>query len=52
MKIYQRYTDLIGKTPLLRLNNYEKQIGSEAMIVAKLESHNPLSSVKDRLALH
>jgi cysteine synthase A len=50
MKIYQRYTDLIGNTPLLRLNNYEKQIGSEAMIVAKLESHNPLSSVKDRLA--
>lgn len=50
MNIKQKYTDLIGGTPLLRLNNYEKAIGSEAMIVAKLESHNPLSSVKDRLA--
>lgn len=50
MKIHQKYTDLIGRTPLLRLNNYEKAIGSEAIIVAKLESHNPLSSVKDRLA--
>ena len=50
MNIHQKYTELIGKTPLLRLHNYEKKIGSEAMIVAKLENHNPLSSVKDRLA--
>ena len=50
MNIHQKYTELIGKTPLLRLHNYEKKVGSEAMIVAKLENHNPLSSVKDRLA--
>ena len=50
MNIHQKYTELIGKTPLLRLQNYEKKVGSEAMIVAKLENHNPLSSVKDRLA--
>lgn len=50
MNVHQKYTELIGKTPLLRLQNYEKKIGSEAMIVAKLENHNPLSSVKDRLA--
>jgi cysteine synthase A len=50
MKIANNYTELIGKTPLLRLNQYEKLIGSQAEIVVKLESHNPLSSVKDRLA--
>ena len=50
MNIHQKYTELIGKTPLLRLHNYEKKVGSQAMIVAKLENHNPLSSVKDRLA--
>lgn len=50
MKIYQNYTELIGKTPLLRLKAYEKLIGSHAEIVVKLENHNPLSSVKDRLA--
>jgi len=50
MKIYQNYTELIGKTPLLRLNNYEKKVKSHAEIIVKLESHNPLSSVKDRLA--
>jgi cysteine synthase len=50
MKIAQNYTELIGKTPLLRLNHYEKKMGSLAEIVVKLENHNPLSSVKDRLA--
>lgn len=50
MKIAQNYVQLIGSTPLLRLNHYEKIVGAKAEIVAKLESHNPLSSVKDRLA--
>jgi len=50
MKIANNYVELIGKTPLLRLNNYEKLIDSKAEIIAKLENHNPLSSVKDRLA--
>ncbi|MBE0701087.1 MAG: cysteine synthase A [Acholeplasmataceae bacterium] len=50
MKIADNYTELIGKTPMLRLNQYEQKIGSHAEIVAKLENFNPLSSVKDRLA--
>ncbi len=51
MKIANNYIELIGKTPMLRLNRYEKLIGSQAEIIAKLEHHNPLSSVKDRLAI-
>jgi cysteine synthase A len=50
MKIANSYIELIGKTPLLRLKNYEKLVGAKAEIVVKLENFNPLSSVKDRLA--
>lgn len=50
MKIAQSYIDLIGRTPLLRLNNYEKIVGAKAEIVVKLENLNPMASVKDRLA--
>ncbi len=50
MNIYQNYTELIGKTPLLRLHRLEKLFNLEVELVAKLENHNPLSSVKDRLA--
>jgi len=50
MNIKQNYTELIGNTPLLRLHNLEKSLGLKAELVAKLENHNPLSSVKDRLA--
>jgi cysteine synthase A len=50
MKIANNYTELIGNTPLLRLHNYERLIGSEAEIIVKLENLNPLASVKDRLA--
>lgn len=48
--IYKTLTDLIGKTPLLELSNYEKSRGAEARIVAKLEYFNPAGSVKDRVA--
>lgn len=48
--IYENLTDLIGKTPLLRLKNIEKEYGLEAKIAAKLESKNPTGSVKDRAA--
>ena len=41
---------LIGHTPLLELTNYEKALGLEAKIIAKLEYFNPLGSVKDRVA--
>lgn len=50
MKIAQNYAELVGKTPLLRLNRLEKKLGSKAEIVVKIERFNPLSSVKDRLA--
>ncbi|MCD4826581.1 MAG: cysteine synthase A [Acholeplasmataceae bacterium] len=50
MNIANSYIDLIGKTPLLRLNKYEKLVGAKAEIVVKLENFNPMSSVKDRLA--
>ena len=50
-KISKSLTELIGKTPLLELSNYEKKNGLKAKIVAKLEYFNPAGSVKDRIAL-
>ena len=50
-KIYKSAAELIGKTPLLRLGNLEKKVGSGARILAKLEYFNPAGSVKDRVAL-
>jgi cysteine synthase A len=49
-KIAKSLTDLIGKTPLLQLTNYEKVNDVKANIVAKLEYFNPAGSVKDRIA--
>lgn len=48
-KIYKSLTDLIGKTPLLELSNYEKKHNLGATLVAKLEYFNPAGSVKDRI---
>ncbi len=49
MKIANSITDLIGNTPLLKLNNYKKSEELGADIIVKLESFNPASSVKDRI---
>jgi cysteine synthase A len=48
-KIYDNITELIGHTPLVRLNRIVPAGAAE--VVAKLEAFNPLSSVKDRIAI-
>ena len=49
-KVYDKVTDLIGGTPLLKLTNYIKNNELDATILAKLELFNPAGSVKDRVA--
>ena len=51
-KIIESSLELIGNTPLLKLNNYSKKTGvGNATLLAKLEYLNPAGSVKDRIAL-
>lgn len=50
MNVKQSLTELIGNTPILRLNHYERECGLNAALVAKLEFMNPAGSVKDRVA--
>jgi cysteine synthase A len=49
MRIAANVTELIGNTPLVRLHRVTRDV--PAQIVVKLESHNPLASVKDRIGL-
>lgn len=48
--IKNRFTDLVGNTPLVRLNNLIKKDELKADVLAKLEYFNPAGSVKDRIA--
>lgn len=50
MNIAHSVTELIGRTPLLELVNYEKDHGLSAVVLAKLECMNPAGSAKDRVA--
>lgn len=50
MKVFNNVLELVGGTPLVRLNNYEKANGLEAAIIGKVEFFNPAGSVKDRIA--
>lgn len=52
MKIYNSVDELIGRTPLLCISRYSKEIGALAEIYAKLEYFNPAGSAKDRVALN
>jgi cysteine synthase A len=49
-KIYNNLAELIGKTPLLALNNYGAANNLSATVLGKLEYFNPAGSVKDRIA--
>ena len=50
MSIAPDITDLVGRTPLVRLNRLPKRSGCLAEVIAKLESFNPSASVRDRIA--
>jgi cysteine synthase A len=48
-KIYENITDTIGNTPLVRLNRITE--GLNATVIAKVESFNPMGSIKDRIGI-
>ena len=50
MNIYSSVYELIGRTPLVMLENYQKECGVGADLMAKLEGMNPAGSAKDRVA--
>lgn len=49
MKLYNNITETVGKTPLVRLNRLTE--GLDARVAVKMESRNPLASVKDRIGV-
>ncbi len=49
--IVNNILELIGKTPMLRLNNFKNKYNLKGNVIAKLENYNPMHSVKDRIAL-
>lgn len=50
-KVYSSIAELVGRTPLLELKNYEMKYDLKAKILVKLEYFNPNQSIKDRIAL-
>ena len=50
MNVHRSVSELIGKTPLVELTNYERNHGLKATVLGKVELFNPAGSVKDRIA--
>ena len=50
LKVYESISELVGKTPLIELKNFERNNGLKARVVAKAEYFNPAGSAKDRIA--
>ena len=50
MKVHANVSELIGRTPLVELSNYEKNHDLKAKIIGKVEYFNPAGSIKDRIA--
>ena len=51
MKIYDDITELIGKTPVVRVHRYQKARGLEGELLVKIERFNPNGSAKDRIGV-
>ena len=51
-KIYNSIEELVGHTPLLKLNKLMKKFECKANVIGKCEFYNPIFSVKDRVALN
>ncbi len=52
VKIYNSITEMVGKTPLLKLSNIARKYKIKANLLGKCEFYNPVFSVKDRVALN
>ena len=48
--IYKNVTELIGRTPLVEIENVEKRFKLQARLLEKLDSYNPAGSAKHRIA--
>ena len=51
MKIYQSFSQLVGRTPLIQLNNYMQAHALKGRLVGKVEGMNPAGCVKERIAV-